>query len=204
MDETRLLIRQEIKLVKAEMSEKLSHFGRNAVFLGIGATIAFAGAIVLLIGLGYLAAWAIQLAGVAGLLAAFIGIGGLGLVVVITGGALVLKGLSGMKAESLSPERTLQTLQGLKGGPVVDRAKTPETPSEPRPSPEEMQSRVEATEEEMGETLEALRDRLSPRNISARVKQRISVHPYRSGLIAMGAGLLSGLAIRWRLGRASA
>jgi len=61
-----------------------------------------------------------------------------------------------------------------------------------------MQNRVEATENRMGDTLDELGRRLSPSHINAQVKARISGSPYRSGLIAMSAGLLSGLFLRRR------
>ena len=202
MGETRIFVRQEITLVKTEMSEKLSYLGRNAVALGAGVAVAYAGAIVLLIGFGFLIAWAIYHAGVQGLLATFLGLAGIGLVPVVAGGALILKGISAMKAESLAPQRTLQTLQELKAGPMDQQPKPVAMPPKPKPSSQEMQSQVEDTEAQIGETLEALRDRLNPRNINVRIKRRIQVHPYRNGLFAMGAGVLGGLAIRRRFHRA--
>src|SRR5437868_4269761 len=44
MDETRRLIRQELALLKSELSEKISYFGKSAVVLGAGAGMGFAGA----------------------------------------------------------------------------------------------------------------------------------------------------------------
>ena len=68
-DETKTFVRQELKLAKTEMSEKLSALTKNGASVGIGGFIAYAGAIVLLFGLGFLAAWAIHLAGLDALLA---------------------------------------------------------------------------------------------------------------------------------------
>jgi hypothetical protein len=45
----------------------------------------------------------------------------------------------------------------------------------------------------MTNTLDELGHRLSPREINARQKHRIREKPYRSGLMAMAAGLASGL-----------
>jgi hypothetical protein len=202
VDEGKTLIRQELRLAKREISEKLSFLGRNAVGLGAGAGIAYAGAIVLLIGLGFLIAWAIHLAGIDGLLAAFLGLAGVGLLTLSIGGAFILKGVSALKAESLAPERTVQTLQGLTSGATEQKPKPPPAPKLPEASSAEMQARVEATEDHIGATLEELRYRLSPRNINKRIQRRIQGHPYRAGLLAMGAGLASGFAIRRRFGRA--
>ena len=202
VDEGKTLMRQEFALAKKEVSEKVAYAGRHTAGLGIGAGIAYAGAIVLLIGLGFLVAWAVQLAGIQGLFAAFLGLAGVGLTTVSAGGALILKGISALKAESLAPERTLQTLQDLKGGSSQKKPRPAAAPKLPEPSSAEMQLRVEATEGQIGDTLEALRDRLSPRNINRRIQRRIQGHPYRAGLLAMGAGVASGFAIRRRFRRA--
>ena len=202
IEEIKTLIRQEIALVKKELGEKVSFLARTTAVIGVGAGIAYAGAIVLLIGLGFLVAWAIRLAGIAGLFAAFLGLAGIGLAAAAAGGALIMKGISALKSESLAPERTIHTLQELRGGPAVQPPKPVTDPQMPKPSSAEMQSRVEATEEHIGETLEAMRERLRPRNINARIKRRIQVHPYRSGLLAIGAGLAGGFAFRRRFHRA--
>jgi putative superfamily III holin-X/uncharacterized protein DUF3618 len=202
VDESKTLIRQEVALARKEIAEKLSYVGRNTAGLGAGLGIAYAGIIVLLIGFGFLIAWAIHLAGIQGLLAAFLGLAGVGLITGMVGGSLILKGVSALKAESLAPERTLRTLQELKGDGAAEKIKAAAVPELPQPSSAEMQSRVEATENHIGETLEALRERLSPRNINDRIKHRIQGHPYRSSLVAMGAGLVGGLVIRRRFRRA--
>jgi hypothetical protein len=64
-----------------------------------------------------------------------------------------------------------------------------------------MQTRVEATENRIGQTLDELGRRLSPEHIQAEVTHHIQVNPYRSGFIAMGAGLLTGLFLRIKLRR---
>jgi hypothetical protein len=195
MEKSRTLIRQEITLAKTEMSENISYLGRNAAGLGVGVGVVYAGVIVLLIGLGFLIAWGINLAGVQGLLAAFLGLAGIGLTTMIVGAALVVKGLSAMKTRALAPQRTLHTLQELKG-PVHENPKPPPRFAAPQPSSREMQSRVEDTQDHIGQTLEELRDRLSPQRIKVRIKHQIYGHPYQAGLLAVGAGLLSGLAVR--------
>jgi hypothetical protein len=109
-DETRTLLRKEVELAKAEMSEKAAFFGRNAAYLGIGAMVAYSGALVLLaaacIGLGValarvmdprLAAWLSPLI--------------IGLVLVIVGYALVQKAISTMRHHSLAPEKTMNSLR---------------------------------------------------------------------------------------------
>jgi ElaB/YqjD/DUF883 family membrane-anchored ribosome-binding protein len=192
--DTKTLIRQEIQLAKTELSEKLSTMGRNTVSLAIGGVAAYAGLIVFLIGLGWLFAWLLKNAGLDPYLASFIGIAGTGLLVAVIGVVLLMKGIKTLKNQSLKPEKTLYTLQELKGGhaPV-------ETRETEKASSEEMQARVEATEDRMGQTLDELGYRLSPERINAQVKQKIQSDPYRAGLIAMGVGVLSGLFLRRKL-----
>lgn len=184
--------RQEIELAKVETSEKISWAGRNAVGVAVGGFVAYAGLIVFLIGLGWLIAWALRQAGLQAGLAGFVGLAIIGLLFVLTGAAFVLSSLKAFSSGSFAPQRTIHTLQRLKG---TETAPVPASPAEsaPAPSSEQMQAQVEKTEQHMGETLDALGRRLSPREINARMKQRISHKPYRSGLLAMGLGLLSGL-----------
>jgi len=136
-----------------------------------------------------------ELAGVQPVLAGFLGLVIIGLLVITTGTVLLFKGLKTLSRERLSPERTLHTLHGLKGGNATNL-----TDSGPKPSTTsaEIQRRVEATENRMGETLDELGYRLSPSHINAEVKQHIRKSPYRSGAIAMGAGVVSGLLLRAR------
>ena len=65
-----------------------------------------------------------------------------------------------------------------------------------------MQPRVEATEDQLGKTLDELARRLDPHYIKDRVKSCISEKPFQAGFLAAVAGLLSGLLIRRRFRRA--
>src|SRR6478672_2016197 len=53
-DETTTLLRQEANLAKAEMREHVSRLGGHAAHLAVGGFVAYAGIIVLLIGIGHL------------------------------------------------------------------------------------------------------------------------------------------------------
>jgi ElaB/YqjD/DUF883 family membrane-anchored ribosome-binding protein len=193
--DTRTLLRQELQLAKTEISEKISRMGRNAAALAVGGFVAYAGLIVFLIGLGWLLAWAFSLAGLAPIFAAFLGLAIIGLIATAIGCGLLLKGLKTFSKESLAPERTLHTLQELKGTRAAALA-SEQAEGAAKPSSGEMQARVELTESRMGETLDELGERLSPQHINAEVKQRIQANPYRAGLYAMLAGLVSGLLLR--------
>lgn len=199
--DTRTFIRQEILLAKTELTEKTAKLARNATLLAIGGVIAYAGLIVLLIGLGWLLAWLFQSAGMQPLLAAFVGLALVGVLVCVIGGFLTLKGLRMLSKARLAPERTIRTLQELKGAqslrPPTSKGKPGATPSS-----QEMEARVQATENRIGETLDELGRRLSPQHVNAEVKRRIQANPYRSGFIAMGAGLIGGLFVRKKFSHA--
>lgn len=197
-EDTKRLLRQEIELVKSELSEKVSYFGRNAVALAVGGFIAYAGFIVLLMGLGWLAAWGLQQAGVQPVLAGFIGLAGVGFLIAIVGVVFIMKGVKAFSKEPIAPQKTIHTLQRLKNSetPVPNATKSKSTPKH---SSSEMESRVVATEDRMTDTMGELGQRLSPSHINAQVKTRIQEKPYHAGLAAIVTGVVSGLL----LGKAS-
>ncbi|HLH55869.1 MAG TPA: phage holin family protein [Verrucomicrobiae bacterium] len=193
-DDTQALLRHELNLAKTELMEKLAMVGRNSTALAIGGFVAYAGLIVFLMGLGWLVAWAFQKAGVEPVLAGFLGLALIGFVFIAIGGAFVFKGIKAFSSESIAPQRTIHTIQRLKG-PEAQIPK-PEPPPAPRQSSKEIQVKVEQTEDRLSDTVEELGQRLSPRHINAKVKQRIQQKPYKAGLIAMGAGLISGFFVK--------
>jgi hypothetical protein len=196
--DTRAFLREEVKLAKTELSEKASRVAKNTTSLAIGGFVAYAGAIVFLVALGILLGYAFAAAGANPMVSGFLGLGIVGLVVIAIGAALLMKGLKTLRQESLAPERTIQTLQEFKGRTV---AKEPTVP-EPEPVPlsaAQLQGRIEARENRMGETLDELGRRLSPSHINAEVKNKIRRNPYRAGLVAMVIGLAGGLLLRRKL-----
>ena len=100
--ETTTLVRKEIELAKAEMSQKVGEAVTGVVALAGGALVAFAGLIYLLLAAVYgltrvIPDWAAALA-----------VGG---GVLIVGLIMVLLGKSKLSAANLQPKRTLDTLQ---------------------------------------------------------------------------------------------
>ena len=109
-DETTTLLRQEVDLAKTEMAEKASRTGKNLGSLAVGGGVAFLGALALLAAVVYgLTSFLNQLmsVGVAIWLAPLI----VGLVLAAIGYSLVQKALATLKQESLTPQKTTQTLQ---------------------------------------------------------------------------------------------
>src|SRR5687768_14391180 len=109
-DESRTLLRQEVALAKAEMSEKVSRVGRNVAFLVIGGAVAYAGVIVLLgaasIGLTVALANVMSEA-----IAAWLGPLIVGVVVALIGYGLIQKAISTLKRERLVPDKTIDSIR---------------------------------------------------------------------------------------------
>lgn len=101
--ETSTLVRQEMGLARAEMTQKATRVGKDVAFLAIGGAVAYAGVLALL------AAVILGLAalGLPAWLAALI----VGLVVVVVGYVLVQRGRDALKREDLAPRQTVETLK---------------------------------------------------------------------------------------------
>jgi uncharacterized membrane protein len=100
--ETTTLVRKEVELAKAEVSEKVTQATSGAVSLAAGGMVAFAGVLFLLLALTFFLATMME-----PWLAALI-VGG---VVTVIGIILVSMGKSKLSARNLQPNRTIATLQ---------------------------------------------------------------------------------------------
>jgi hypothetical protein len=100
--ETTGLVRQEVDLAKAEISEKASQVGMAVASLAVGGALALAGFLVLL------QAAVVALSNVLDPWLASLIIGG---VVAIIGIILMLKGRNDLTARSLAPQRTIESVQ---------------------------------------------------------------------------------------------
>lgn len=100
--ETVALVRQEVQLAKAEMSQKVSRVGKNVGFLIVGGVVAYTGL------LAIVAAVIIVLGGVIPLwLSALV----VGLVIAAIGLFLVVKGANTLRQEDPAPQETIETLK---------------------------------------------------------------------------------------------
>jgi putative Mn2+ efflux pump MntP len=108
--ETSNLLKQEVDLAKTEISEKASRVGTNLGAVAVGGSVGLLGAIALLMaviyGLGALlnnflspetASWLAPLI--------------VGAILATTGYSMIKKSLDTLKRESLTPQRTTQSLQ---------------------------------------------------------------------------------------------
>ena len=90
-DETTTLLRQEIALAKAEINEKAAHVGKKTLELANGGALAYAGLIVLLIGIALLASRLLVAMGLAPQVAVWLGPVLIGLIVALIGMSMVMK-----------------------------------------------------------------------------------------------------------------
>ena len=109
-DESTVLLRQEVALAKTEMSEKASKIGRNVGYLVAGGGVAFLALIFLLLAATAAIDLAIAQTGLAphgDWLAPLI----VGVVVAIVAAAMISKAKRTLQHASLTPEKTVDTLQ---------------------------------------------------------------------------------------------
>jgi len=101
--ETSTLVRQEVTLAKAELTQTATQVGKDVGFLAVGGAIAYAGllALVAAVVLGLVAL------GLPAWLSALI----VGVVVAGGGYALVRRGLSALKGVDMAPRQTMETLK---------------------------------------------------------------------------------------------
>ena len=110
-DESSTLLRQEIALAKAELNEKAARVGKSALDIAAGGALAYAGLIVLLIGISMLLTRALAGLGVSPENAMWLGPVIVGLVVVTVGAILLMKAKALMSADKLFPRQTVESLK---------------------------------------------------------------------------------------------
>lgn len=100
--ETSALVRQEVRLAKAELSQTAAEAGRNVASVAVGGFVAYAAFLALMFALIYLLAefmapWLAAL-----LVAVAVG---------AVGAFLIMRGVNRLREMKLAPERTVETLE---------------------------------------------------------------------------------------------
>jgi hypothetical protein len=101
--ETTTLVRQEVQLAKAELTQSATEVARGIGMLVAGGAVAYAGLLFLLLAIVFgliEAGWDAWLSALA-----------VGLVVVAIGAVLVLRARESLKPANLAPRRTVETLK---------------------------------------------------------------------------------------------
>lgn len=102
------LVRQELTLAKAEMSQKFGDIGKQLGLLMFGGALAYAGVLALVAAL----VLALANAGMQPWLAALLS----GIIVSAIGGLLVMKGINAIRKQDLTPRQTMETLKEIQHG----------------------------------------------------------------------------------------
>jgi hypothetical protein len=109
--DSRELVRGEVHLAKAEMSQKLGTYARNAASIAAGGAVAFAGVITLCLAASAGLYVGLMAAGLDASVSLWLAPLIVGIVVGVIGYALIQKGISTIKHESITPEKTTQSLR---------------------------------------------------------------------------------------------
>jgi hypothetical protein len=110
-DETTTLLRQEVALAKSEMKENVSRMGSHATHVAVGASVAYAGIIVLLIGIGHLLGALLVRAGIDQQVAEWLAPSAVGLVVAIIGWMMLSRAKHAIAHDDLTPRQTIESLR---------------------------------------------------------------------------------------------
>lgn len=193
-DEIKTLIREEIRLAKAELGEKTSLFGKNAAVLVAGGLVAYGGTLILFTGIGALIAYFFSRGGINPLMSIFLGLVCIAVAVMLIGGIMVLKALGTFKEEGLAPEKTIDAIKHNRdANPAKEHAKEMqemEKEIEPKLSSDEIKSHIDTTQDMMKEDARELRQRLTPGYMGRAFASGVRHHPLRAGLISAASGLV--------------
>ena len=110
-DETTTLFRQEVALAKTEMKENVSRMTGNAVKIAVGGFVAYAGVIVLLIGIGHLLGALLIRAGLDEQVAQWLAPSIVGLLVAIIGWIMLSKAKNAIAHDGLAPRQTIDSMR---------------------------------------------------------------------------------------------
>jgi hypothetical protein len=194
-------LKEEFDLAKAELAEKVARYGRRSAVLTAGGLLAYVGLISFLLGLGFLLSFVFRRAGMDDMLAAFAGLGIMGVAAIAIGGALVLVSIKKLKQESLVPEKTITEAKQLKsevtGQPI--QAPNRELAPEPEQTTEEAQADVRRVRHQIGDTLHELRQRLTLKSLGREALNQVKTHPVEAALVGAGAGVAGFLVVRERM-----
>src|SRR5438445_10087318 len=112
------------------------------------------------------------------------GFGAIGLVTAIIGAVMLSKAGKAFSQESFAPERTIATVQKLRGEPVAAIHQQTAKEEEAKPRSEDLQKTVIATEDRLGRALEEFERRLTFSRVRRKISEQVCLHPYRCGLLA--------------------
>lgn len=114
-DETTTLLRQEVDLAKTELKQNAVQLGNHVLQIAIGGFVAYAGVIVLLIGIGHLLGALMARAGLDEEVAQWLAPSLIGFLVGIIGWAMIAKAKKALSKDNIVPRQALDSLRDTKG-----------------------------------------------------------------------------------------
>lgn len=100
--ETSTLVRQEVQLAQAEMTQKATRVGKNSGFLVVGVIVAYTGLLAIIAG---------AIAVLGNVIPVWLSALLIGFVITAVGGLLAFKGIRTLRSEQPAPQETVETLQ---------------------------------------------------------------------------------------------
>lgn len=113
-DETTTLLRQEVALAKAELKENTSRLTGHAAQVAVGGFVAYAGIIVLLIGIGHLLGALLVRVGLDADVATWLAPTIVGLAIALIGWSMLAKAKKALAHDDLVPRQTIDSLRANK------------------------------------------------------------------------------------------
>jgi len=110
-DETATLVRQEIALAKAEITEKSSRMAKHAISIAAGVALAYAALVLLLLAIRDFLFSGMVSAGMSPGVAVWVSPLIVAIVVGIVGWILISQGKKRLAKEGIAPEKTVETLR---------------------------------------------------------------------------------------------
>jgi hypothetical protein len=110
-DDTAALVREEMRLAKTEMAEKLGRAGRHLAYLAAGGAIAAAALVMLLMAFGSFLTSIFIERGLSAGASPFLGFGIVALLAAAVAVLLVMRSVKALSSDSLAPTRTARSLQ---------------------------------------------------------------------------------------------
>lgn len=110
-EETTTLFRQEVALAKTELKDNASRLGSHALQIAIGGFVAYAGVIVLLIGLGHLLGALLTRAGLDPDISQWLAPSVVGLIVAIIGWLMLNRAKNAIAHADVAPRQTIDSLK---------------------------------------------------------------------------------------------
>lgn len=105
------MVKSELNLLKSEITAAASSMGKDGLMVVIGGFIAYTGAVLALIGLATLIAFALHAAGLSILMSMWISFLVFGLAIAGTGFGILKSGLSAFKKVQIAPKQTISTVK---------------------------------------------------------------------------------------------